>query len=594
MRFAWGRRGALVFFAALAAYANSMGNGFAYDDTWVLEDNPIVTEGRFDQVLSTPYWPGAVPGTGNYRPLTVASFVAGWSVWGGAPWGFHLMNVLLHGVASVLVFALAATLTGVVGGVVGGLFFAVHPVHVEAVANVVGRAELLSAVFVVLAVLLYLRGDQASVAHRALVLVGVTVCYGLALASKEMGVTLPALLLVVAATGDSARTDERLRRAVPVLVALGAVLVTYLAVRLSVLGVLTGESPAAGLRGLSTPERVFTALTIWPHYLRLMLFPLDLSMDYQPAVLPVARTFTVDSALGAAILVGLAVLAWRLRGRRPVVGLGLIWFVIAILPVSNLLVRADVLLAERTLYLPSVGISLAVGSLAATVATMGHVARRRAVAVGVVLFGALMIRTITRNPAWMDTSTALSALGGTHPESYVAVRARAAGLERVGDIEAARDLYGIALELAPGDYGLRVEVGTFYTRHDEKREGERILREAIGIVPNHPYAYRRLSEVLLLDGRGREAHAVALAGLGEVGADGELFALVSESYVAKGDFEAAVRAREAAAAQLPGSRNQWRRLAELYDRLGRRAQADEARQRADALPDEPLPKQVVF
>lgn len=594
-------RGALlVALAALAAYANSVGNGFAYDDTWVLESNPIVTEGLLHRVPHTPYWPGAVAGTGNYRPLTVGTFAVEWRLWNGDARGFHAVNVALHAGVSLLVFALLSALTGPVGGLAGGLFFAVHPVHVEAVANIVGRAELLAAGFVLAAVLLYRRTAGGSPAVRAAGLGGVALLYALGLASKEMAVTLPGLLLIVAVyTGDES-LRARIRRTVPHIGLLAAVLGTYLLVRLDVLGAFTGESPAAGLRGLDTGERVLTALTVWPQYLRLLVVPLDLSMDYQPAVLPVARSVGPMVVVGLGVLAALVGGAWALRRDHPEAGLGLAWFVVAVLPVSNLIVRSDVLLAERTLYLPSVGAALVVAAAAAASSarlggdSVGGRGRRAATVAGVVVLAALMVRTVTRNPAWMDTYTAVAELGRTHPESYLAIRARAAGLERVGELEEAERFFELGLALAPGDYGLMVEIAGFHARHGRMDRAEALLAEAVRIVPDHPFAYRRLAEYRLRAGRGREAHAAAVRGLARAGADAQLFSLLSESYVAKGDLEAALRARSAAADLEPRSRNHWARLARLYEALGRADDARGAQARADALPPEAPPQEIAW
>ncbi len=107
------------------------------------------------------------------------------------------------------------------------------------------------------------------------------------------------------------------------------------------------------------------------------------------------------------------------------------------------------------------------------------------------------------------------------------------------------------------------------------------------MTPGQPTAYRLLAEMLIRQGRGREGHAVALRGLARAGADRELWSLVSEAYIQKGDLEAAVRARRAALGQDPGSVHDWNRLAELLEALGRPGDAARARARAHALDPDP-------
>lgn len=593
------RAAGLVVLAAVAAYANSLGNGLAYDDTWVLGANPIVTEGRFGEVLTTPYWPKAVPGTGNYRPLTVASFAAEWKLFDGSTTALHAVSVGAHAVASLAVFVFLAGLTGVLGGLVGGLFFAVHPVHVEAVANLVGRAEPYAALFVVGAVLVFRRTGEGSAAVRALGILGVAVLYALGLASKEIAVTLPGLLLAVAVLdpGAQGRLADRIGRVLPHLVVLGAVLVAYLVVRTSVLGVITGESPAAGLRGLSRAERLFTALSIWPQYLRLMMLPWDLSMDYQPAVLPLARGVTLGTAVGALVLGALGVTAWRLRRTDPDVALGLVWFFVAVLPVSNLLVRSDILLAERTLYLPSVGAALVVAAVARRIAASDDARLRRwALVLALAATAALMVRTVTRNPTWMDTFTALSTLAEEHPESYMALRSRAAGYERVGSAGEAAAVYATAMAMVPDDYTLTLEVGDFHARQGRRADALDLYRRAIALIPSHPAAYQRQGVELIREGRYDQARTALLEGLRRSAfPDRQLWSLLSESWIGRGDLEAAVRARRAALGVDADSREDWRRLAELYEAMGRTREAAEAREREAAAPEaseDPAPRRV--
>jgi predicted Zn-dependent protease len=158
-----------------------------------------------------------------------------------------------------------------------------------------------------------------------------------------------------------------------------------------------------------------------------------------------------------------------------------------------------------------------------------------------------MVRTTLRNPTWMSTFTMLTTLGEEHPESFLAIRARAQaqaqGLDNVGEHEEADRYYQTALELAPGGYSLLVEVARFYGRGERWAEAEPLLAHAIQLFPTHPVAWQVLSEQRLNQGRGREGHAVALQGLSLVGSDRDLWKLVSESYVVKGDYEAAIRAR---------------------------------------------------
>ena len=480
--------------------------------------------------------------------MTITSFTAEWALWHGSPRGYHAVNILLHALVSLLVLALLARLVSVPAALAGAVFFAVHPVHVEAVANVVGRSELYAAAAVLGACLLYLDRGEVRPVRRALRLGALSLLYLIGLGSKEIAVTLPGVLLVLeVCRPDAVPLRDRLRRQVPVFLSLGAVLAAYLLLRASVLGTLTGEVPAPALRGLGTGERILTALTAWPQYLRLMVFPRTLSADYAPGVMMAAHSVTPAVILGGLVLlvwVGTAFAAYR---AAPTVSAGLAWFLVTILPVSNLLIPAGILLAERTLYLPSVGAALALAGAAELILRTADARRiRYASVLGGVAAAALLVRTVERNPTWMSTYVVLNTLAAEHPESFLALRGRASGLAHVGQVDQAARYFDLAVELAPHHYGLLTEAAGFYARRRMDGRAEQLLRQAIDVAPGQPTAYRLFAEMRIRQGRGREGHRIALEGLARAGPDRELWALVSEAYIAKGDLEAAVRARRAA------------------------------------------------
>lgn len=580
-----GRAAALVVLLALSAYGNSLGNGFAFDDVLIIEENPVVTESDIGAAMATPYWPRAVEGTGLYRPVAVASYAAEWRLFGGDARGFHAVSIVSHGIASLLVFMLLLEFFSTGGALAGASIFAVHPVHTEAVANVVGRAELYTAIFYLAACLLFWRGARwRGGGRRVARLLGVALLYALALGSKEMGVTLPGVLLLLTLfRADGTPLLKRLAGELPLFALTAAVLAAYLGLRFSVLGSVAGEIPAAVLAGLTTGERLLTAISLWSQYARLMFFPLALAVDYAPGVLYPAATFDAEVFGGAlnlvALLVGVAVLVKT----RPFIALGILWFLVTILPVSNVLFSTGTLLAERTLYLPSVGLSLAVAGATVAIAERGRTPRTLGMVVIMLVGTAFLVRTVLRNPSWLSTFTVMETLARDHPESHRALRARAKGLVRIGDSEAAAEFFDGAVELAPLNYPLLVEVADFYGGREQWERAETLLVTGVRAYPRQTAAWQLMARHLILQRRGRDAHSVALRGLEQAGRDRELWALVSESYVVKGDLPAAIRAREAALAVDPESQDDWDRLAELLDADGQPDSAVAARERASAL-----------
>lgn len=269
--------------------------------------------------------------------------------------------------------------------------------------------------------------------------------------------------------------------------------------------------------------------------------------------------------------------------RERLVAFGIAWFGIAILPVSNLLFPAGVLLAERTLYLPSVGLAFVAAGVVSWTARESRASLGMVLVTATVVCSAFMVRTVLRNPSWMSSFTVMTTLGEEHPESFRAIWARAKGLSVVGQYEEAASYYQTALELVPNDYSLLVEAADLYGRRERWADAEPLLARAIELLPTHPAAWGLLSEQRLKQGRGREAHAVALQGLSLVGSNGNLWKVVSESYVLKGDFDAAIRARWASFGVADEDSEDWRRMSAIMKFAGRPEDAEVASQRANAL-----------
>src|SRR5512139_4117850 len=152
----WARSLAIALLA-LGAYANSFPGAFIADDVAIVRDNPLVNDPSLSRIFAADYW-GEGAGSGLHRPLTILSYAVNRQLLGPGPAGVRAVNVLLHAAVSVLVAAVASAAGfGSSIGWVAAALFAVHPLHTEVVDIVTGRAELLSALFVLLALLTALR-----------------------------------------------------------------------------------------------------------------------------------------------------------------------------------------------------------------------------------------------------------------------------------------------------------------------------------------------------------------------------------------------------------------------------------------------------
>ena len=499
-------RAALLAAAAAAAlYLPALRNDFAYDDVAVIQqDTRVHGLDSIPAILGSGYWQDDAA-LSLWRPLTTLSFALDWAIRPADPAWFHAVNIAWHALATALLTLLLARLCGNAAALAGGLGFALHPVHVEAVANVVGRAELIAACAAFGALLLWQR-PRPGIARVA----AVAALYLVALGAKESAIVLP-LLLVLLDLGTAelrgGRARAWLRARGPALLALAGVAMTYVLVRTQVLG---GALPSRIDPSLDitphAPGRVYTALQVWPHILRLFVFPRTLLADYGPRILlprPEPDAAVLAGALVlAALLVG-GVLASR-RGHR-LTGMLLLWVPIALLPVSNFFFPIGVLLAERTLYLPSAAVALAVALAVPAARGLAPAARRALVAVGVAAGLLLGARTLVRIPEWRSTDAVFVALLRDRPDSFYAHWHIARSAVLRDDPAAALAGYGRALSLWPYRQRLVIEAAAHALRAGDAAFATRISSHGVRTWP-HALAVRRMAAAVALD-RGDTATA---------------------------------------------------------------------------------------
>jgi protein O-mannosyl-transferase len=430
----------VVALVAIAAYATATANGFVLDDQGVVVDNPLVRHPADAwRAFLGPYWPAALGG-GQYRPLGILAFATDWALSGGDARWFHLVNVLWHAAASLLVCVLAAELLAPAAALAAGLLFAVHPVHVEAVANTVGRLECMAAVFVLGALLAHRRARAFAPA-----------LFALALLSKEGAVVFVGLALANDLILDEGIAALRRRRWL--YAAYAAIVVAFVAAVLVVFRGAPIGTEARALAGATTGERLLTVASVIPHYARLLVAPFALSADYEPGVIPLATGLGGGAVLGLvllAALIGFIAWAWR---RAPVLAVAAIWIPIALAPVSNVFFTSGVILAERTLYLASVGAVLALGWMLERAAAR-DAWRARALAGAAILAIVFGARVWTRIPAWRDNRAYLMTLLTDHPESYRAHFMAGRVHRAAGRLDAADTELTIAYRIFPRDTAL--------------------------------------------------------------------------------------------------------------------------------------------
>jgi Tfp pilus assembly protein PilF len=470
-----------VVVAAVAVYANSLANGFVWDDVLLIVDNPRIKS--WDRLLALFTQPLA-PGTQYYRPLQGLTYVTDYAVNGLAPAGFHMTNVVLHALAALLFYRVSGlVLRDSLAALVAALLFAVHPIHTEAVAYLSGRTDSLAAIFLLGALLLHEKPFLSAAAFFA------------ALLARESAITLLPLVVLLDASGIVSARRRRERYA-----AYAVVVMLWALMRASFLG---GQPVHVETAAFSLGTRLLTLPKVVLSYLALLVFPVRLHMerDVVPAVSVLDPSF-----LGpAALLILIAAFLFALRRTAWPIVLGSLWFLVALAPFANV-VPLDAFMAEHWLYVPSMGVFMALGW------PIAQALRRRTrapVAAGlVVVLAACAARTVRRNAEWATERTIFEATVRDSPASFRAhsnlgrVYLEAGDAERaLGPLTHALSLASTPAEEAIVHSNLALANGLLGRHADAIRE----YRRAIDLKGADAQIYTNLAGTYLEMGRAAEA-----------------------------------------------------------------------------------------
>lgn len=448
--------------------------------------------------------------------MTTLLFAIQWVVGGGRPLLYHVVSVVLLAITSVLVYRVASRCVTPAAAVLAAALFAVHPVHVEAVGNIVGQAELVVGLACVAALLLYLRARERGRVDAGTV-AGIVVLYAVACLTKDNGIVLPGLLLAAELTivRDATLRAQRVRTLLPLALALVVVAAGYLVARTLVVGGV-GGGPHPAFTHVPGVSRTLTMLGVLPQWLRLLFWPARLSADYSPAEIAVRTGFDVALLPALAILLGMGGLLVLAARRSRALVFGACWIAVAIFPVSNLLLPTGVLLAERTLYLASVGAAIVVAILVEWLARRGaeSAAPRWLVpAVASLLVVIAAARSALRYPAWRDTDTIFAQTVVDAPLSFRAHWAYGGSLFARGDAAGGEREFRIAMRLFPYEPELFYELGDSYRNAKMCPPAMPLLERTLALSPDHSNARIDLILCLLEQKRFSDAGAQARLGL---------------------------------------------------------------------------------
>jgi tetratricopeptide (TPR) repeat protein len=468
----------LLALLCAAVFGRTVGYDFVnYDDNHYVYANPVVRGGLS---LASVKWALLTQSVSNWHPLTWISHMADVSLFGVEPGWHHAVNLLFHGANSILLFLLLSAATGAAGrSLLVAALFAVHPLHVESVAWISERKDLLSTFFWLLATIAWLRYLRTPSARRYL---AVVLLFVLALASKPMAVTFPLTLLLL--DGWPLRRHRVVAPAHLVsekmpLFALSAfsAVVTYWAQ-------YRGGS-VSPLEEIPLWARLANgAIGCWD-YLGKTAWPSGLSFFYPHPGTSVSRPAAVAAF---AALVATGFLLWRVRRERPWLAWGWLWYLVTLSPVIGVVQVGAQAVADRYTYVPLVGIfaALAWEGGDRLRASLGEErGRKAAVVASVAVVAALALVASGRVKAWKDGKTLLSAALATDPDNYLAHNNYGNILMEQGDAQGALRHFLDSLRVRPGHPVANFNVGAALMNMGMVDEAIPYFRKALEADPRN-------------------------------------------------------------------------------------------------------------
>jgi protein O-mannosyl-transferase len=471
-----------------------------FDDDYLVYGNPHLRNGLSWAGVRWAFAADLLfdsPNADYWTPLTALSRLVDVDLFGMEPAGHHVTNLLLHAITVVLLFLVLDSMTGARGrSAFVAAVFACHPLHVESVAWVTERKDMLSGLLFTVTLGAYVRYARAPGPGR---FAGVVAALAAGLLAKPMLLTTPFVLLLLdlwplgrlrlEEPGAAARARRLLLEKWPLfLLTAGSVAATFVP--------LLRGGRLTSLESLPLSARVGNAILGYATYVGQMLWPHPLAIPYpHPGPPPAAAVLAAALILSA--ITGLCVRAAR---RRPPLLVGWLWFLGMLVPVVGLVQSGDHAHADRYMYLPSIGLAL---MLAWSVPAWAPRAWAAAGALGV---AACVVATRTQVRYWQSTTTLFSHAVAVTKDNFVAHNNLAAGLTVTGDVAGAEQHYRAALAIRPRYREARTGLGVLLMRQGRLAEALEQQQQAYRAGPSAEVCFN----LALVEARmGRVADALA-------------------------------------------------------------------------------------
>lgn len=571
----------VVVLVSLGVYGTALFNDFVYDDILQIVNNNWIKDIRYaPEIFTANTWGFSHGGSNYYRPLLLTGYMLEYYIFGLNPWGFHLVNILLHTAVSVLVFLIVFSLprerVGVPGNhwfpFIAALLFAAHPIHTEAVAWVAGFPDLSFSFFYLLSFYLYTRSTNNPHLLSKYYLLSLA-SFSLSLLSKEPAVTLPVMLLAYDAATGTKSTSWRsfLRRYFPYLV-LSAL---YLILRSYFLG---GFAPYKRHGGMTIYGYVINVFPLLEQYLQKLALPANLNAFY---IFQPIQSILQPTGLIALLIVSAYVFAGYLSFKHNrILFLALAFIIVPLLPALYIPGLGENTFAERYLYLPSVGYVMIVSlCISAAIRKKPEMKNFLAVVVAALLI-IYSMAVVKRNAVWKDNySLWADTITKSPNDAIVEANFGDALLNDKGRVDEAIEHLQSSLRLHPIPHVYN-NLGLALSKKGRTDEAVEQFQAALRLKHDYVSAYVNMGIAYEEKGwhdRAIEQFSIAAELSPE---DGDIHGLLGSAYAKKGLIENAIIEFQTALKFMPDAAELRFALGSTYDEKGLRDQAIEQYQTA--------------
>lgn len=447
-----------IIAVSLTVYANTLSNGFVYDDKTTVVENTLIKDPNNIPKLFNRWSYFHSSGENSYRPVVTLTYFIDYAIFDLNPWGFHLTNILLHTINSALLYIFLlqinrsfAAPSNPIFPLIGSILFAAHPVLTEAVNAISFREDLLAFLFYMATLNIYLLTRSKLYCGKKNSLMPVSYAlYSLAILSKEMAITLPLIILCFEWLCKDGKYRSALNRDNTGFIIIAAL---YLVLRFYLFA-----NPYIGHEDIVSWDisaRLLTAPWLLASYIKLILIPVSLSADYP--ITPVNSFLSSAFILSVFSLIFIIVTAFMLRKARREITFGALFFITTLIPVYNLIPIFHQF-AERYLYLPLAGFAVISMSLASLLSQRTKYA--------FILFFICTVfysfGAVNRNREWADSYSLWRDTVKKKPYSIVAHNNLGCTYFDMEVYDAAVNEFRIALGLNPKEANFYYNIGNVY------------------------------------------------------------------------------------------------------------------------------------